>query len=257
MSDGQGEPAESVPGQGERGRSSRRLPRAVKFGTVDWAAIQAAIGSGSREQVAEAADDGAAETRDVLAEGTGELFELANRLHDLAASPDHLPAEYHADAHGAELAEPVLGLVMPFVMAAFNGWVAGGDPEHVRLVEAQFYATARLALHVAGLPTVVDPAVSFARGSCCIVVVSPRDEVKVVPGSNRRALKRQYRLVLSPFMGLLWAGLMRKQAGVSLTERQTFELDAWQSTTVRPRRQPLVALIYRSAGPAAGSERSP
>jgi hypothetical protein len=193
--------------------------------------------------VAEAAEDGAAATRDVLAEGTGDLFELANRLHDLVATPDHLPGEYHADAHGAEFADPVLGLVMPFVMAAFNGWVAGGDPEHVRLVKARFYATARLALHVARLPTVVDPAVSFARGNCCIVVVSPRDEVKVVPGGNRRALKHQYRLVLSPFMGLLWAGLTRKQPGVGLTARQALELDAWQSMTVRRRRQPLVALI--------------
>jgi hypothetical protein len=252
MRDERGGPAESTQRPGARGRSSRRPHRAVKIGTVDWAAIQAIVGSGRKDQVAEAAEDWAAATKDMLAEGTGELFELANRLHDLAASPDHLPVGHNADAHGAEFADPALSLVMPFLMAAFDGWVAAGDPEHVRLVKARFYARARLALHIGRLPTVVDPAVSFARGSCCIVMVSPRDEVEVVPGGNRGALKRQYRLVLDPSIGLLWASLMRKQPAVSLTARQSLELDAWQSITVRQRRQPLIALIYHNAGSAAG-----
>lgn len=237
--DGRAEPA--GPGAA-RGRSSRRTPGAVKFGPVDWAAMQAALGPSSKEQVSEAAEDKAGETRDALAEGTGELFELARCLRDAVVGLEHPAVGYHADASGVEIADPALGLLMPFLNAALEGWIAGGDPDHIRLVKARFYATLRLVSRVARLPTAVDPAVSFTRGSCCIVLVGRDGDVKVVPGGNRRAVKRQYRLVLDPFMGLLWAGLMRKQSGVRLTARQAGELDAWQSMKVGWRRQPLVAL---------------
>jgi hypothetical protein len=187
-------------------------------------------------------EDEAAEFRDALAESTGELFELVRHLDEIVVSPEHAVADHPGDMHGAELVEPVLGLVLPFLMAALNGWIAAGKPEQVRLVKARFDATVRLASHVARLPTVVDPAVSFARGSCCVVLVSPVDDVTVVPGPGRRALARQYRIVLGSYTGLAWAQQMRQQPGVTLTPRQVLELDAWAGITGRQRKAPRVAL---------------
>jgi hypothetical protein len=262
-------PAELVPPQAPPEPSSRRPARAIEFGPVDWAALLAAVGPGGTGHVSEpaenkageneparnepaetdAAEDGAAEIRDVLAEETGELFELVKGLHDAVVSPEHLAAG-HIDTHGAEHAEPTFAIVMPFLTAALNGWLAAGHPDHVRLVEARFYAKLRLAIHVASLPTTVDPAVSFGRGSCCIARVSPLDEVTVGPGGSRQVLERADGLVLTPFMGLLWAGLMRKQPGTDITARQAGEIDAWQRMQGSRRRQPLVALVQGSAGSA-------
>jgi hypothetical protein len=266
-----GRPADLVPSQAPRAAASQRAGRAINFGPVDWTALQAALGATGTDQVSEpaehktaehkaaehepaehkAAEDGAAEVRDVLAEETGEVFEVVRGLHDAVISPEHLAAS-HLDTHGAEFADPALAIVMPFLMAALNGWLAAGKPEHVRLVKARFDATVRLAKHVASLPTTVDPAVSFLRGNCCIVRVSPLDEVTVVPGGSRQAVRREYRLVLNPFMGLLWAGLMRSQPGVGLSARQAGEIDAWQSMKGSRKGQPLVALVQGSAESAEG-----
>jgi hypothetical protein len=225
--------------------------------------------------------DPAGEVREVAAEESGNLRELATGVRDAVASPEHPPDAHHpavdfgpvhvppltsaphppatspgvwhtghgAEAHGAQIAGLGLGLAMPLLGVIFAGLVerARRDAlDYRQRYEAQQSRRRRLALDLAGLPTVVDPAVSFAPGSCSLIVLNSGEGLMVLPGGDPEMFRREHcEHLLAPFTARAWARLIPRQPWVRLTPLQADQIMAWTSKAGehRPRRWPAIALL--------------
>ena len=226
--------------------------------------------------------DQAAEFRDAVAEEAGEFRELAQEVHDALTTPGQLPtpeqpavhlgqpvhfpkpaappSEWHAspegEAHGADFADVGLDIVAPVLMALLNGWVEGGRRARKKFYADSWSTERRIALELSRLPTVIDPAVSFAPGSYCFMMTSPDDKATVVPGGQRREFRRRYRefkrqhraYLLAPLTASSWAGLIHNLPWVSFTPSQADQITARidKARERSSRGQPAVAVIIPS-----------
>jgi hypothetical protein len=226
--------------------------------------------------------DQADEFRDAVAEEAGEFRELTQEVHDAITTlkqphtpdqpavrfgqPVHFPgpttppSEWHAspdgEAHVADFADVGLDIVTPILMALLNGWVEGGQRARKKFYADSLDTQRRIALELSRLPTVIDPAVSFAPGSYCFMMTSSDDKATVVPGGQRHEFRRRYQefkrqhraYLLAPLTASGWAGLIHNLPWVSFTPSQADQITAWigKARERRPRGQPTVAVIIPS-----------
>lgn len=135
-----------------------------------------------------------------------------------------------ADAHGGDILDFGLHLGMPLLGVLFNVVAAQAQQDKERVLKRYAeltFAQRGFALKLLACPTVVDPAVSFAAGGCCLVVINPGGDVTVLPGGNRRAFRRRYRSqLLAPLTASSWASLLPRTPGVRLTPGQADQITA-------------------------------
>jgi hypothetical protein len=235
----------------------------------------------------------AAEFRDTVAEEAGEFRELAHDVHDAAVTLEQTPApphpavdpgrpvhfpplttppdEWHGghtvEAPGADFADLGLDIVTPLLGTMLAAWAEGSRRAYERFATTHMNTQRQLALELSKFPTTIDPAVSFAPGSYCFMVISPDEKATILPGGKRRAFQRQYQAferqrrayLLAPFTARAWATHIRNWPVPSLTPSQADQITAWSGNSSKRRRnRPTIAAIIPSRGkpgaPAPGSD---
>lgn len=232
--------------------------------------------------VAEEADNlvhAAAEVRDLLAgpasdrsalhiPGARGLLSSIRRGDWQPGDTQHGAGQHGTGQHGAgpHLVEPHVpavvegfGIVMPLLAAVINE-LAEGDRRRIRDQQRKSWIAGLDRAHtLSTAPTTVDPAVSFAPGSCCLIEVGP-DAVTILPGGRRRTFRREHREdVFGSAFAQRWAQLLSLRPDVQVSDCQAAELAAWTDLPGGKslKRAPAVAIVFASRRPGRARPSSP
>jgi hypothetical protein len=131
--------------------------------------------------------------------GASELLSAIQRGDWQPEGGPHGAGAHAAGAHGAGARGTVIhsadvhvpdyvdgfGIAMPLLAAIING-ISEGSRRASRDQHRKYLSASLERAHMLSTaPTSVDPSVSFAQGSCCLVVVSSGGVFRILPGGER------------------------------------------------------------------------
>ena len=161
----------------------------------------------------------------------------------------HGAVMHSADVHVPDYLEG-FGIGMPLLAAIING-ISEGSRRASRDHHRKYLSASLERAHMLSkAPTTVNPSVSFAHGSCCLVVVGSDGVFRILPGGDRSMFKRTYGTdTLSAAFAQRWARFLSLRDDLQISQHQTAELAAWCELTGAKslKRAPAVAFVFLAA----------
>jgi hypothetical protein len=184
-------------------------------------------------EFAEDVEDQAQEVIEALIEGVAKEKEIAETIHAAAVSPERAPesqlsvstGEWHVpEIPGDGLAEgldPFAGIVSAITtglgLAVMRGGLKARSERKRQELLLQCFADRSIC---------VDPAVSFAPNSCCLLVAQPGGGFTVQPCADASTHDHPGMLMMPP-IARSWARQLHDLPDLALTPEQTAAITAW------------------------------
>lgn len=178
-------------------------------------------------------EDQAQEVTEALIEAVAKGKEIAEAIHAAANSSEKAPGsqlsvstgEWHVpEIPGDGLAEgldPFAGIVSAIATGLGLAAVQGGLKARSERKRQEL-----LLQRLADWPVSVDPAVSFAPNSCCLLVTQPSGEVTVQPCADACTHEHPGMLLMPP-IARAWARRLHDLPDLALTPGQIAAITAW------------------------------
>lgn len=156
---------------------------------------------------------------------------------------------HSADVHVPDYLEG-FGILMPLLATVINALSEGSRRARRNRRRKYLSASLERAHLLSKTPASVDPSVTFAQDSCCLVAVGSDGVFRILPGGDRRTFKRVHRTdILGAAFAQRWVRFLSLRDDLQISQQQAAELAAWCELTEGKslKHAPTVAFVLLAA----------